>query len=118
MSVTHKLNGLKVALAKEQTLIGEQLVEHNTERENIEAVVYVEPLDLLGGHIAELTLEHPCACGLIAPIFGLSDAKVDQLHLALIRDQDVLRGDIAMDNLKVMPLLVTQGVCVVEGVGD
>ena len=84
------LQRVEVALAEEQALEREQLVQHDPEREDVAAVVDVEAADLLRAHVAELALQDPdlrlrCLAG------RLRDAEVDDLDLAFVRQQHVLR---------------------------
>lgn len=90
--------GMEVAFTDKQALSREDLVQDDTDTEDIGALIEREPLDLFGGHVAEFTFEDTglCACGLA---LGLGDAKVDDLDIAVVGDEDVLWRDIAVDDV-------------------
>ena len=113
LDVADLLEGREVALADEQALAGEQLVEDDAAAEHVAAAVDRQAADLLGRHVAELALED-ARLGLAALASGLGDAEVDDLDLALERHQDVLRGHVAVDERQLAPGLVALVVRVVE----
>ena len=67
---------------------------------------------LLGGHVLELPLER-AALGLRHLAVCLRDAEVAELDLSLVRNQDVLRGHVAVDDVE-----LAAPVGVVERRGD
>lgn len=95
---------------------GCELPEDHRQAEDVAAVA-VLPSELLGRHVGELALEHagprPVLLG-DAP----GDTEVDELHAAVPLDENVLGGDVAMDDLQVAPLLVGGLVRVLERVRD
>ena len=113
----HHLEGGEVSVALEQALADQRLVEDDAEGEHVAAAVERHAADLLRGHVAELTLED-AGLGPRHATGGLGDAEVDQLDLALVRDEDVGRADIAVDDVEVAAVLVALVVRVVEALGD
>ena len=117
LDVADLLQGREVALADEEALAGEHLVEHDAEREDVAAAVDGQPAHLLGRHVAELALED-AGLGLRRLAGGLGDAEVDELDLALVADEHVLRRDVAVDEVQVAPLRVALVVRVVEPLAE
>ncbi len=83
LDVADLLERREVALAQEQPLAGEQLVEHDAEGEDVAAPVERQAAHLLGRHVAELALED-AGLGLARLAGRLGDAEVDELDLALV----------------------------------
>ena len=113
LDVANFLERRKVALADEQPLAGEQLVEHDAAREHVAAPIDRNAADLLGRHVAELALED-AGLRLVALVRGLRDAEVDDLDLALERHEDVLRRHVAVDEVELAAGLIALVVRVVE----
>ena len=82
-----------------EQLAGEHLVEHHADAEDVGAMVERLAPGLLGRHVIELALDD-ARLGLIGPQRGLGDAEVDDLALALEREEHVLRRDIAMHDVQ------------------
>ena len=57
---------------------------------------------LLGRHVRDLALEHAGA-RLERRVHRLRDAEVDDLHLAVVGDEDVVRGHVAVDDAERRP---------------
>src|SRR5262249_6678112 len=72
-----------------------------------------EPAHLLGAHVAELALED-ALLRLTGLAGGLGDAEVDELDLALVADEHVLRRDVAMNEVQLLAVDVALVVRVVE----
>ena len=107
----------KSRLADEQPLAGEELVEHDADREDVAAPVDRQPAHLLGRHVAELALQDS-GLGRRRLAGRLGDAEVDELDLALVADEHVLRRDVAVDEVQLAPLPVALVVRVVEPLAD
>ncbi len=74
-----------------------ELVEHRPEREEIGARVDGLSERLLGRHERHLAL-HDARPRLFALAHGLGDAEVRELHLALLRQKNVLGADVAVND--------------------
>ncbi len=96
---------------------GEALPHHHAERIHIGASVEGPPVRLLGRHIADLPAQHAGArrVGLRA---ALGDAEVDHLHVPREGQEDVLRADVAVDDVEQLSAIVAELVRGVEPVGD
>ena len=100
--------------ALERLLLGEQLVEDDAGREDVDPVVPgTVQRGLLGRHVPELPHQHPLlvvgeAGG------GARDAEVEQLHLALPGDEGVVGRDVAVDDPQRVALAVGPLVGVLE----
>ena len=99
--------GVRVSL--ERLLAREQLVEDRSERKNVRAVVDRESLHLLGRHVARRPHDRPGlrvarACRrarLLARSDGLDSlrqAEVEDLEVAVSRDEEVLRLQVSVDD--------------------
>ena len=96
----------------------EQLVEDDAERVDVAAPIDLLAARLLGRHVAELALED---ARLLAEEVRAGDAEVGDLHDALVREQDVLRRDVAVHDVERHAALVLALVRVVQalrGLGD
>ena len=113
LDVADLLQRREVALADEQALAGQELVEHDAAREDVAAPIDRQPAHLLRRHVAELALED-AGLGLGALARRLRDTEVDELDLTLERDEDVLRADVAVDEVQLLAALVALVVRVVE----
>ena len=89
--------GVGVGLALERHLAGEALVQH--EAEGVEVGPAVEPAaaHLLRGQVLGRAHHHVVAGEVVAAAERLGDAEVGQQHLAVGRDHDVARLDVAVD---------------------
>ena len=106
------LDGGVVGVAVEQALAREQLPQDDAHREHVGASVDLEPARGLGGQVAELALHH-AGIGRLDLAVGLGQAEVHELHLAVLRQQDVRRRDVAVDDAE---RLVGLGVLELVGV--
>src|SRR6185312_9501811 len=94
-----------------------ELPEHDAQREDIAAAVERLAADLLGREIRRLALDHARARG-FAVVVGLGDAEVDDLDVTVEADEDVLRADVAMDDVERRARhLVLEAVGVMEPAG-
>ena len=118
----HAARGLEHRRRRERVAAGEHLVEHRAEREQIAPAVDRLGLRLLGAHVRELSAHATCArvARLVVDdrVPGLGDAEVGDLHLALPREQNILRRDVAVDDAERPPVLVAATVRVIERLGD
>ena len=113
LDVAHLLERREVALADEQPLPRQQLVEHDADREDVAALVDRQAAHLLRRHVAELPLQDSGLGG--RRLAGrLGDAEVDQLDLAVVPDEHVLGRDVAVDQVQLASLRVALVVRVVE----
>jgi len=80
-----------------QPLPDRDLVEHDAEREDVAAVIDVLARRLLRRHVAELAGQHLGARVLAA---RARDPEIDHLHEAVLRDEQVRRRDIEVDDVE------------------
>jgi hypothetical protein len=114
------LDGLDVGVALEEARADGQLIQERPQREDVRAVIDLQAVALLGGHVGVLALELPVAGG-DDLVGGLGDPEVQDLHDPVEGDDDVLRGDVAVDDAHGGAVAVHLVVRVVEpggGVGD
>ena len=118
LDVADLLQRREVALADEQPLAGEQLVEHDADREDVAAPVDRQAAHLLGRHVAELALEdaRPGSCDALPA--ALAMPKSISLTSPSYADEDVLRRDVAVDEVQLAALRVALVVRVVEPLAD
>jgi hypothetical protein len=93
------LDLLPLVLALDGAGVGEQLVEHQPQRVDVDAAIDVSTGHLLGRHVGVLPL-HEARLRLVHGGGSAGHAEVDQLHLAGGRQQDVVRGDVAVDEVE------------------
>ena len=108
---TREQAGLAVAL--HHASAGHCLPEHHADGEEIGALVDGRAAGLLGRHVRELPLEDTLL-GARRSAGGLGDAEVDDLHLAVIGDEHVLRAHVAVNHAEGRSVEVGQGVGVLE----
>ncbi len=97
---------------------GEDLPEDDAERVEVASPIERLAARLLGRHVAELALEDALLLGEEA---RARDAEVGDLHRPLEREQDVLRADVAVDDLERLTglvLLLVRVVQALRGLGD
>jgi hypothetical protein len=80
----------------ERPSAGEQLVHHRAERIQIRAVGELDRLHLLGRHVGRTSCDSLDARDL--GVRHQSDAEIDDAHVAVEREHDVARFDVAMDH--------------------
>src|SRR5690606_30130623 len=113
LDVADLLQGGEVRLADEQPLAGQELVEDGAAGVYVRGAVDLRTAHLLRRHVAELALED-AGLGLGALAGRLGDAEVDELDLALERDQHVLRADVPVNQVELAAGLVALVVRVVQ----
>ena len=96
---------------------GEHLVERDPDGEDVGPLVQLLRHRLLGAHVDELPLDHP-RFGLDRAHLALGDPEVDDLHVAGVADEDVLRVQIAVHQVERAPGHVGQVVGVARPVAD
>ena len=115
-SLRDRVHRLDRGFAGERPPARDHLVQHAAERENVGAVVHREPAHLLRRHVGDGPEDH---AGLgrtrqrrrsrVAGICGQRDlarqAEVEDLDVAVFRDEDVLGLEVPVDD----PLLVCRG---------
>ena len=94
LALLHRAQHGQLRVPIEQPASGEHLPEDDAQREDVRARVHVLAARLLGRHVRELALEHARRGQLVA---RLGDAEVRELHRPIERDEDVVRGDVAVD---------------------
>ena len=82
---------------------GRHLIEHDAERIQVAARVGIEPLRLLGRNIVHRA--DGLAAALLADIFQRGDTEIRHLDHVVIRDHDVLRLDVAVNDAVRMRVL-------------
>ena len=92
----------------------EDFPENHAERVEVAPSIDGLPAGLLGGHVPELALEDAL---LFREEACARDAEVGDFHRAFEGEQDVLRADVAVDDLERLPCLVFLLVRVVEALG-
>ena len=117
VDVADLLERREVGLALKQALAGQALVKHRADREDVAAAIERQAADLLGRHVPELALEHAGHRARVAGR-GLRDAEVDDLDLALVRDEHVLRRAVTVHDLERAAERVPFAVRVVETLED
>ncbi len=100
----------------EEPLAGEQLVQHDPEREHVGAPVDRRPADHLRAHVAELAAQDR-ARRRRAPVRRLRDAEVDDPDRPVEPDEHVRRRDVAVDDPQLPAVRAPPPVRVVERVG-
>ena len=104
-------------LLEVQHLSGQHLVDEDARREDVGPDVDGIAPGLLRRHVIVLALDDPDG-GLLAAHGRLGDAEVDDLHLAGVRQEDVLRRDVAVDDAHRAAAGVALAVRVVEAGAD
>ena len=115
----HHVHGLDVVAATEQPLEREGLPHHAAEREDVAPAIARCAPQLLRRHVAELALDPGLRAG--HGLDGLRDAEIDELHGAVVEDDDVAERDIVMHELDPLARHVAELVGGIEplgGIGD
>ena len=99
LRLLHLLHRLEVGLAEEEALPGEQLPEDDADREDVGPASTSWPMRRLGREIGELALDD-AGLALLELRARLREAEVHDLHLAVLRHEDVRRGHVAMDDVR------------------
>ena len=95
--VTDLQHHVEVVLLFEQPRHGQHLEEDDRRREQVRSMVDPTAGDLLGAHVAHLALLR-ADLGLVALNLRLGDAEIADLHPPVIRQQDVRRRDVTVDD--------------------
>ena len=117
LRLPHISDRFDVVFSLEEALAGQELEEDDSEREDVGPVIELHPLRMFRGHVGELSFQYPgIGCRYLG--LGLRNSEVDDLNGAGGRKDDVLRTDVAVDDMEGIPVIVRLTVHVVEGAGD
>ena len=108
----HRLE-LRAATKKPSTT--QRLPQHDTEGEDVGTPVRAVTRGLLGRHVFDLALEASRDC-LGDPPERAGDAEIDDFDRSVERHEDVLRRDVAVDDVEGVPRGVGQGVGITQTV--
>jgi hypothetical protein len=97
-----------------EPLLREQLPEDDPHAVQVGAAIELRPAGLLGGHVRQLPLHHPRLGGGGDVVGELGDAEVEDLHLAVVGEEQVVRADVAVDEAERVVLEIAQLVDVVQ----
>ena len=86
-------------VAREESEAGDEFVKDDTKAEDIRSAVDLIAKDLFGRHIGNFAFERTFL-GLFEAVRGFGDAEVKDLEVAVERDDEILGGDIAVDDAK------------------
>ena len=100
------------AVALEELATHDELPQGHAHREQIAAAVGLAP-HLLGGHVADLALED-ARLGSCRVDGRLGDTEIDNFYLARVRQKNVVRRDVAMDDPERRPVVIRELVRVVQ----
>ena len=108
----HSVDSGRVAVTVEEAGAGEALPQRDAQTENVRAPIDGPALQLFRGAIAVLALEH--ARNALLLLGAAHHPEVQQLHDAVIGDEDVARADVAMNEPDRFAVSVARLVCVVQ----
>ena len=112
----HLLERVEIGVHAEEALVGRELPEHDAEREDVGRAIDLGAAHLLGRHVRELALERARARRR-EPVGDLGDAEVDDLRVAVVGDEEVVRRDVAVDEAEELAVLAAQLVRRVQALG-
>src|SRR5262249_12682497 len=81
--------------AREEAAAGDRFPEDDAEREDVAPSIERLAVHVLRAHVRELSFEHALA-GRAVAVAELGDAEVGDVHAARVREEQVLRRDVAM----------------------
>lgn len=113
----HACEDLHVGACGDGSFACEELVEDDAERVDVAAVVEALAAGLFWAHVGEFSAEL-AGCGSDGLVGGDGDAEVDELGLAVARDEDVGGRDVAVDEAEASALLVAPVVDIGEAAAD
>ena len=102
---------LEVALAPKQPFSRRELVGHDPHGKKIASLVLSDALDSLRSHIGVLPLEHPCL-GPIRADRCLGHSEIDELHHSRGVEQQILGGNVPVDDVQRSARFVAQRVSI------
>ena len=101
-----RLQHLVGGRAGERSLAGQEMVHGGAQRVDVAAVVHVLGVArLLHRHVRRGSGPRPDLCQATVVIHDLGEAEVGQLHLAVTRDHDVRRLDVAVQDIPRMRMV-------------
>src|SRR5262249_62290694 len=104
---TDRLEHRELARALEQTPARQELVKHDSQCENVAPAVDRTAAALLGRHVLELAFEL-ANLGVGGPIGGFCDAEIEDFDAAVVGDEDVLRRNVAVNEVERAAMGVAQ----------
>ena len=108
LALQNGVHHLVIAVSAERTLSGGGLVEHAPQREDVAPPIDGGTGHLLRRHVRDLTLELTSARGFVELPERLGDAEVRDLRGAVGGEQDVVRGEVAMNDAERASVVVGQ----------
>ena len=104
----HVLQDVDRLVAAEEAPAGEALPEDDGHREDVALDgAHAALVDPLGREVRELAL-HLVRARRLDPVLRLGDAEVGDVGPAVAADEDVVRGDVAMDDVERLAVVVLQ----------
>ncbi len=100
----------------EGSVVGGEFVHDDAKGKDIAASVKDKTFDLFGGHICEFPFDGS-RLGFLGRL-GFGDTKVDDLDDALKGEDDVLGGNIAVDQVEVVPIGIAEAMGIFETFAD
>lgn len=114
--VEDRTEHIDIGFSVEGSVVGGEFVHDDAKGKDIAASVEDEALDLFGRHVGELAFDGACL-GFLGGL-GFGDPEVDDLDDALEGEDDVLGGDIAVDQVEVMAVGIAEAVGIFETFAD
>ncbi len=110
-------HGFELRAGVEGATTGQHQVHERADRKNVGAGIEGPPQSLLGGHESYLPLDDARQSSFAFAV-GLGDAKVGQLDLSLLADENVVRADVTMNDAERATIGSTLGVRIRQGPAD
>ncbi len=107
---------IDIGFSVEGSVVGGEFVHDDAKRKDIAASVEDKALDLFGRHVGEFAFDGS-RLGFLGGL-GFGDPEVNDLDDALEGEDDVLGGDISVDQVEVMAVGITEAVGIFETFAD